>query len=94
MDDFIAVVGFLLVWGGLWFVLVGKMGFRGKMKWGLIIGMCIPGPNAIAFLLMAILSWPNNQQLKAANKELSEHRKTAATQADLDAELRRLQDGG
>ena len=93
MNDPIALLFTVVIWAVLWTVLIHKMGFRGKYKIALIVTMCIPIVCAVTLLMLIFVPWPNNQRLKAAAKELDEHRKTAALKSTLDSELRRLQNG-
>ncbi|MEC4806526.1 MAG: hypothetical protein SAJ12_07300 [Jaaginema sp. PMC 1079.18] len=91
MDDPITIIFSAISWIVIWGTIIHKIGYRKRWFWGLLVAMCIPGVNAVTLLLLVFSQWPNNRELKAARKELGEHRKAAATKTDIDAELRRLQ---
>ena len=60
-----------ITWILLWFWVISRIGYRGKVRLGITVLMCIPPINIITFMIMLILPFPLEREVKELRKRVA-----------------------
>lgn len=66
----IAAILFAITWFWMWWHIVSKAGHRGRVRWAMVIGMCIPYINAFCMFFILLMPWPVHQEVKEHRRKL------------------------
>ena len=88
LDPVSALIAFL-IFGILWFSILGKMGYRGTNRWAMTAIMFFPLTTLIELIYLACFPWPVQKELKELRK-LREQVKHYQSIEDLQVELDKL----
>lgn len=78
-----------LIFGILWFGILGKMGYRGTNRWAMTAIMFFPVTTLIELIYLACFPWPVQKELKEL-RQLRERVKHYQSVEDLQVELDKL----
>lgn len=62
--EILAWITAAVLWCLFWWFVISKMGFKGKVRWAWLVGMCIPVANAFVWFVMLLCPWPAVSQVQ------------------------------
>jgi hypothetical protein len=88
--DIFALLAATATWIAFWWVFLSKLGYRHKVRWFLLVGMCIPLIAPIEFLALLALPCPVWTEVRRLRKQIKELNQPYSVDAELEKLRKRM----
>lgn len=84
ISDVLALLAAAATWIALWWWFLSKMGYRGKVRWFLLVGMCLPPIAPMLFFALLVLPAPVWLEVRKLRKQIKELTQPYSVEAELE----------